>query len=219
MASILKNAIVDPCANNGAVSDELERGSGLCGVSERISAGEGTGKIEGRGITGVHQDEGGAAVALSDAAFDAAADTDADGVACRDQLNTVAAVQVLMRDMFRDYSRLVRTSATAHHSPAVQKAVIYIEDHISSPLSLHLVAEQLSLSPAYLSALFKRKTNVKFTDYLNSLRIDAALRHIRNERMTVSELAEMCGFGDAYYFSRIFKKITGKTPTDYMKGV
>ena len=85
-------------------------------------------------------------------------------------------------------------------------------------ISLKKVADIFFYNEKYLSALFKRKTNVKFTDYLNSLRIDAALRHIRNERMTVSELAEMCGFGDAYYFSRVFKKITGKTPTDYMKG-
>ena len=95
----------------------------------------------------------------------------------------------------------------------------YLSNHYSDmDISLKKVADIFFYSEKYLSALFKKKMNIKFTDHLNNLRIDAAQRHIKNERMHVSELAEMCGFSDAYYFSRVFKKITGKTPTDYMKG-
>ena len=69
----------------------------------------------------------------------------------------------------------------------------------------------------YLSALFVKNKNVKFKEYLNSLRINRALELIGDPDLSVSEISEKCGFSDPYYFSKVFKKITGLTPTEYRK--
>ena len=94
----------------------------------------------------------------------------------------------------------------------------YIDSHYpEKDLSLKKFADIFFYSEKYLSALFKKKTGEKFTDYLNSLRIDAAVKHIKNGDKTVSVIAEKCGFSDPYYFSKVFRKIKSVTPTEYIK--
>lgn len=94
----------------------------------------------------------------------------------------------------------------------------YIDSHYhEQDLALKKVADIFFYTEKYLSSLFKKKTGEKFTDYLNNLRIDAAVRHIRNGDKSVSAIAEKCGFSDPYYFSRVFRKVMAVTPTEYIK--
>jgi len=128
--------------------------------------------------------------------------------------NTESASRLIL-EMSRGYCRLVKDQKDAHYSPAVQKAVIYIEDHISSPLSLHLVAEQLSLSPAYLSALFKKETGKTITDHVTEKRMKLASGLLVTTRLQVQAVAQRCGILDVNYFSKIFKKYHSLTPKQY----
>ena len=94
----------------------------------------------------------------------------------------------------------------------------YIKNnHTDASLSLKKVAEIFFYSDKYFSALFKQKTDVKFTDYINKLRTETAIHLIGEGVTSVSELAEKCGYSDPYYFSRIFKKTVGLSPTQYIK--
>ncbi len=94
----------------------------------------------------------------------------------------------------------------------------YIQENLSdSELTLRAVAGIFFYSEKYFSALFREKIGIRFTDYLNDLRIHHALRLIDEGERSVSSLASACGFMSACYFSKVFKKVMGKTPAVYMR--
>lgn len=86
-------------------------------------------------------------------------------------------------------------------------------------LTLQTVADEVYMNPDYISKMFKKETGEKFTNYVMNYRMQKALEQIeRGEYCTVSALAEETGFGDnASYFSRMFKKHTGSSPSEYIK--
>jgi two-component system response regulator YesN len=84
-------------------------------------------------------------------------------------------------------------------------------------MSLRMIAEIFFYSEKYFSYLFREKIGIKFTDYLNDLRIHLSLRLIREGVKSVSELSSACGFMNACYFSKVFKKIMGKSPAVYIR--
>ncbi|WP_379153177.1 response regulator [Paenibacillus sp. sgz5001063] len=106
-------------------------------------------------------------------------------------------------------------------SSIVDKMLRIIEaDYQNSELSLGSVAaEMLYMNPDYLGKIFKKVTGEKFSNYVTNYRIGKASEHItRSGDVKVFELAELYGFGgNAQYFSQVFKKVTGMTPTDFMK--
>lgn len=94
----------------------------------------------------------------------------------------------------------------------------YICNNFTDPsLTILKISDIFFYNKKYLSALFVKNKNVKFKEYLNSLRINRALELIGDPDLSVSEISEKCGFSDPYYFSKVFKKITGLTPTEYRK--
>ena len=84
-------------------------------------------------------------------------------------------------------------------------------------LSLDSVSEILHISPAYLSAQFKKYQKMNFLDCLTELRINAAKELLADPFRSAAEVASMVGYEDASYFARAFKKRTGMTPTQYRK--
>ncbi|MDF2922203.1 MAG: AraC family transcriptional regulator [Paenibacillaceae bacterium] len=107
------------------------------------------------------------------------------------------------------------------HSAIIAKVLDIIEKHIGNPeLSLNWVAHQmLYMNADYLGKLFKKEMGDKFSNYVIKLRITKAAERIaRNEDVKIFELAEQLGFGDnPQYFSQVFKKVVGCTPSEYMK--
>ena len=97
----------------------------------------------------------------------------------------------------------------------VEQAQRYIEDHYREKISLAQVAEQLVISQGYLSSIFKRQTGQNFTDYVNHVRVEKAKELISAHQYMMYEISDMLGFDTQYYFSTVFKKITGFTPKEY----
>ncbi len=93
----------------------------------------------------------------------------------------------------------------------------YLEDNYMFDLSLDSVSEILHISPAYLSAQFKKYQKMNFLDCLTELRINAAKELLTDPFRSSAEVASMVGYEDASYFARAFKKRTGVTPTQYRK--
>lgn len=91
----------------------------------------------------------------------------------------------------------------------------YINLNYSKDISLGDVAEHLGISESYLSRLFKRETGDSFSEYLLQVRIAKAEELMRMQRYKVYEIAEQVGYRNVEYFSRQFKKITGKSPSEY----
>lgn len=93
----------------------------------------------------------------------------------------------------------------------------YMEDNYMFDLSLDSVSEILHISPAYLSAQFKKYQKMNFLDCLTELRINAAKQLLKDPFRSAAEVASMVGYEDSSYFARAFKKRTGMTPTQFRK--
>ena len=93
----------------------------------------------------------------------------------------------------------------------------YLEDNYMFDISLDSVGEILHISPAYLSAQFKKYQKMNFLDCLTELRINAAKELLTDPFRSSAEVASMVGYEDASYFARAFKKRTGMTPTQYRR--
>lgn len=95
----------------------------------------------------------------------------------------------------------------------------YINLNLSSPLGLKNIAELFNVNPSYLSTLFKKEMGATLTDYVNKQRIDAALKLLNTGDMQVQDIAYYVGISDVNYFTKLFKKQVGYTPSSYRKKI
>ena len=97
----------------------------------------------------------------------------------------------------------------------IWKARKFIEEHSAEELSLSKVAKAANISPNYLSEKFKEVTGINFVDYINRIRFEGACRLLQNVDLRVSEIAFAVGFQSLSQFNRVFKKLSGKSPSYY----
>lgn len=100
-------------------------------------------------------------------------------------------------------------------SKYVEEAITYIEQHYQDDISLSTVAEHMGLSEGHLSRIFKKETDYTFMTLLTNCRIHKAMDLLRDCRLKVYEVAEQVGYSDTAYFSGLFKKLVGVTPSEY----
>ena len=98
---------------------------------------------------------------------------------------------------------------------AIWKARKYIDEHSREELSLTRVAKAVNMNANYLSENFKQVTGIKFVDYVAHVRFKNACDLLRNSRLRISEIAFAVGFQSLSQFNRVFKKFSGKSPTQY----
>jgi two-component system response regulator YesN len=91
----------------------------------------------------------------------------------------------------------------------------YINDNYHEPISLNMIAENIYLSPSYISDLFKKQTGENITDYLAKVRIEKAKILLKDLQIKSYEIGEMVGYKDPAYFSKVFKKVVGVSPNEY----
>ncbi len=100
-------------------------------------------------------------------------------------------------------------------SGIVLKAKKYIDENYEKDLTLDEVAREIAISPYYLSKLFKDETEVNFIEYVTTLRMEKAKKLLEESDESIKEICVSVGYSDPNYFSRLFKKTVGKTPTEY----
>ena len=89
--------------------------------------------------------------------------------------------------------------------------------HLADDLNVPRVASALKISPNYFSSLFKRETGVSFNAFVNKSRLQATVYLLEYTEQGISEIAVHTGFRDAVYFSQVFKKALGCSPSIYRK--
>lgn len=102
-------------------------------------------------------------------------------------------------------------------NPLVERAMEYVAEHYYENLMLTEVAEKVGVTAGYLSTLFQKQLEKGFVDYLNEIRIDHACTYLQQNYLKTYEIAYKVGFNDEKYFSKVFKKIMGQSPTEYRK--
>lgn len=123
----------------------------------------------------------------------------------------------MMWQMTRDYCAYVRRYSLKEYSPAVQKVMNYVNLNVAEPLTLKSLAAMCFISPSYLSALFKQETGSTLIDYINTQRVNRAAQLLVQNNHTIAAVAEEVGILDVNYFTKIFKKTLGVTPTRYRR--
>ena len=109
---------------------------------------------------------------------------------------------------------------STYKNPEVLRVKKILSDHVSDiHFSLNDVIGSTSYSPNHFRKLFKEQCGCSPLQYLNQLKVQKAKQQILQHKtiMTINEIAHSCGFEDPYYFSRVFKKISGLSPMQYYK--
>lgn len=132
-----------------------------------------------------------------------------------EQTQSIIKINNLMLEMTRKYCNLVKKHSMQGLSPLIRKTVDYINLNLSSPLSLNSLATTFSVNASYLSSMFKKEMHTTVTGYINSQRVKTAIELLNTTDLNIQLIAWHVGIDDVNYFSRIFKKIIGVTPTQY----
>lgn len=109
-----------------------------------------------------------------------------------------------------------RSNRIFRKSEGVKNAIRYMEEKYMDPISLEDISHYIGVTPQHFSKTFREETGSNYIDWLTNLRIENAKKLLLAEKSTVKEVCYMVGYNDPNYFSRIFKKIEGVTPTEFI---
>ena len=103
--------------------------------------------------------------------------------------------------------------------PRALDAAQYVRENLSGPVRLEDVAERAGLTPCAFSRYFAEKVGITFSTLVKALRIERALDELDTRDGAIAHLAEKTGYQSGCTFSRAFKEVTGKTPSEYRRRV
>lgn len=104
-----------------------------------------------------------------------------------------------------------------HGDAAIRQAQEWLRDNYSHPNPVAVVETRSGLSPRSFKRRFKEATDLSALNYVQQLRIDKAKSHLENGDLSVDAISWKVGYEDAAFFNRLFKRITGLTPSAYRK--
>lgn len=106
---------------------------------------------------------------------------------------------------------------TATHDPRLLEIERYVDLHLNRTISLPELASLLHMNASYLSSYFQKNYQICLTDYIREKRIQKACHLLENTRLPIHTIAEMVGFNDQNYFTKVFQKQMKITSTNYRK--
>ena len=138
--------------------------------------------------------------------------------------STVCALKLLVTDILR----LVRseygdnssetTSVKSSHMNLIGNVLTYLHENLSEHLTLSETAAHFNVSESLLSKLFRHMVGMTFPDYIRRLRINRVLENITKNGMGILDAALESGFKSVSGFYKSFSEVTGKSPTEYLRG-
>lgn len=119
----------------------------------------------------------------------------------------------LWKQSIQEYYHMCEERSNNSYSKNINKALEYISDNYRKQISVEMVSEHISKTPNYFSTLFKKEIGMSFSEYVNILRIKKAKELMDNSDMLLNEIAEYVGYSNYIYFTQVFKKIEGFSPS------
>lgn len=97
----------------------------------------------------------------------------------------------------------------------VEQIRSFIHSNYNKDISLQYVAKAMSYSDAYFCKFFKDNFNVNFTTYVTNIRIKEAKKLLKDPKINIKDIGTAVGYGDSNYFTKVFRRVTGKKPSEY----
>lgn len=129
--------------------------------------------------------------------------------------DSLSTLEIIMKQYLRE---MAHASSQEHDKRAgriVRNTQGIIMDRIEEPVNVQTLAQIQKISPNYLSAVFKSETGVRLTEYITNVKMQEAARRIRTTEDNISDIAANLGYEGANYFSKLFKKQYGVSPSEY----
>lgn len=142
---------------------------------------------------------------------------DAEGYNSIHRKTSVGQIAEWLDKLKNGLCEVLRSQRKVYKNHTVNSVQRYIREHITERLSLNDVSSAFGLSPNYLSMLFKKYSDTGFSEYITSCRINKAKELMKDSSLKVYEISDMLNFESAFYFSKVFKKVTGCSPKEYMQ--
>jgi AraC-like DNA-binding protein len=125
-------------------------------------------------------------------------------------------VNFIFSSKFEEIVFLNSDMSQTHLQESIAKAIDYIKENYYRPnLSLSEVSEAVNLSPYYFSHQFKKEYNTTFIEFVTKIRLEAALKLLKDMRLSVAQVSFAVGYQDPNYFSKVFKKWMNISPQEY----
>jgi len=121
----------------------------------------------------------------------------------------------LLKDVLVQCARLTQTADGDALSKIAEQVISYVGAHLNESLTNITLAEKFNYHPNYISRVMRELTGMSLHSYVLERRISKAIELLESTRMSVTEIASQTGFGDVSHFSKLFRKKTGKCPTDF----
>ena len=131
------------------------------------------------------------------------------------KINDVDKIKFIFINTLKNLFDSIKTINKEKTDTFMAKIIRFIEDNFNKDITLDDVAKEVNMSYHYFSKFFKDQTRKNFIDYLTNLRVTKAKELLEDETVSIKEVCYKVGYSDPNYFSKIFKKATGMTPTEY----
>jgi two-component system response regulator YesN len=124
--------------------------------------------------------------------------------------------RILNQQLFINISGVYSTTQSKSFKPQIMQALKYVANHYHENISVSIVSQAIFVSESYLMHTFKSDTGYTFNEYVTMYRMNQAKVLLEQGKYKIYEIAQKVGYNDVKYFSQVFRKITGYTPTKYM---
>ncbi len=130
-------------------------------------------------------------------------------------IDDLVELKVWCRERIEHVSQRIGDMMDKRVNGFILKAMNYIKVNYNNEITLEHISREVNISPHYFSKLFKDQVGESFIEYVTSLRIQKSKELLAENQRSIKEICFDIGYGDPNYFSRIFKRVVGITPTAY----
>ncbi|MFA5513823.1 MAG: AraC family transcriptional regulator [Sphaerochaetaceae bacterium] len=127
--------------------------------------------------------------------------------------------EVLYSQIALEYSNAVLEFSVNSYSPMIKKIVTYLTVHLSEDVKIEQLGKMHNTHISHISRKFKKETGMSIPAYVSKLRIGLAKLYFEDGKTSIREISDLLGFNDSNYFSKVFKRYAGMTPSEYINSI
>ena len=128
-------------------------------------------------------------------------------------------LQIVLERILGDGAGILENEQELVAPSTIRKIMDEIKEHYTENITLTGLAEKYAISVSHLSELLKEHLQLSFSEYISSKRIQKAKELLADESLSIEQIAEQTGYNDYFYFTKVFKKNTGISPSKYRKNL